>query len=285
MSVIGDYSCSTPLSTPLLGKCTAGPMGTRADLENLNFSDSAEIWSAKGRDRSGCRRQAHRGRHQNECSRSGQRRAGSAQKLVTSVPRSSTRITTRSSETITLATFATLLAHWVTMRAVYDALRFSEHRGSKECRKNRPHLKVPGDAWLRLQEEGRTANYLMHGPFRLAAESDRRIANYSSRTPELYGGTPSRLGLAKERFRNVTAWPAPTKKQKKMVKVSERNRTCTQWRSVHSLDAVFSTLCEETVYAADVDSARPCEACNGPLQAPSLRFSQNAIGRPFPGAN
>ncbi|KAF5332101.1 hypothetical protein D9611_008005 [Ephemerocybe angulata] len=171
---------------------------------------------------------------------------------------------------------------WIYMRALYDTLRFSEHRGSRKCRGLQATGMVSKSLWsmgfVYKKSVRSTATCMVPVPCPgLTRQSDPRIDNYLARTSVPNGGAPSRTALARNLFGVDAQWSGLTKKQRRMV--LRREKSLAVWRNMHDIEAVFSTVCTTTVYCGSDCDPPPCEACDALYKVHTF---QVAIRRPLP---
>lgn len=173
-------------------------------------------------------------------------------------------------------------AQWVSMRALYDTLRFTEHRKSKKCQGVQSTGLVSKSLWSMgfVYKKGTrpTSTCMIPVPCPgLTRQSDPRIDNYLARTSVQYGGAPSRFVITRELFGPDARWSELSEKQQRMV--LRREKVLALWRNAHDIEAVFSTQCEGTVYAGGDGDPPPCEICQG---LHKLHLFLVAIRRPLP---
>ncbi|KAJ3513597.1 hypothetical protein NMY22_g14994 [Coprinellus aureogranulatus] len=171
---------------------------------------------------------------------------------------------------------------WVFMRALYDTLRFTEHRKSKKCQGVQSTGLVTKSLWslgfVYKKAARSTSTCMVPVPCpALTRQSDPRIDNYLSRTSVQFGGAPSRFVITRELFGPDARWSELSKKRQRMV--VRREKVLALWRNAHDIEAVFSTQCESTVYAGGEADPPPCEACHA---LHKLHTFQVAIRRPMP---
>ncbi|KAJ7355749.1 hypothetical protein DFH08DRAFT_772956 [Mycena albidolilacea] len=179
-------------------------------------------------------------------------------------------------------------AHWLEMRALYDLVRWKEHRATPKCTKARSKglftqslftlgfKKIPKTTSTSPVPPAPPAPLMHNRPCPgLTAESSEDIAKYLVRSAVAGGGAPSRSRLADELF--SSEWKDLDSDQQRMV--LRRELSLQKWKLARSVGAVFSTDCVRDVATAVDGDAKPCSECAG---LHKLHTFQVAIHRKMP---
>ncbi|KAF5370924.1 hypothetical protein D9615_009810 [Tricholomella constricta] len=174
-------------------------------------------------------------------------------------------------------------AGWLEMRAVYDILRFSEHRRGGKCQARQSTGMVSKSlfamGFVRKTKEI-AASKICTTPLPcpgLTRESDPNVNTYLMRTTATYGGALSRLSIAKSLFHDIHQWKDLSMQQRRMV--IRRQEVLASWKIARQVEAVFSVKCEENVHTPVGTDPLPCPACKSLYKLPSF---QAALRRPLP---
>ncbi|KAJ6594796.1 hypothetical protein B0H19DRAFT_1284500 [Mycena capillaripes] len=161
-------------------------------------------------------------------------------------------------------------AVWLEMRALYDILRWKQHRQTAKCVKI-AQVKLPRGALVAAPSQIMIS---MPCPG-LTRESDEEIATYLARTSVSGGGAPSRSKMAMDLF--SLGWKDLDKTQHRMV--LRRELSLQKWRLARAVGAVFSTTCLQDVLTAADREPEPCAECRALYKIHAFTV---CIHRPMP---
>ncbi|KAJ7683601.1 hypothetical protein B0H17DRAFT_1137725 [Mycena rosella] len=182
-------------------------------------------------------------------------------------------------------------AHWLEMRALYDLVRWKDHRATSKCTKARSKGKstqslfTPGFKKIPKVTSAPVASsspqfiptiHNLPCPG-LTAESNQEIATYLARTAVAGGGAPSRRRITAQLFSSEDLrWKDLDSDQQRMV--LRRELSLHQWKLARSVGAIFSTNCLCDVPMIEGQTAQPCSECRTLYK---LHTFQVAIHRPM----
>ncbi|GLB36846.1 putative ulp1 protease family, C-terminal catalytic domain [Lyophyllum shimeji] len=174
-------------------------------------------------------------------------------------------------------------AEWLTMRALYDARRWKDHRATKKCKKNcssglaTRSLFTLGFGKCVPTSQCHLGTQPLPCPG-LSRHTDFRIDRYMSRTSATGGGAPSRRVIAKQLFDiDDVLWKDLDDAQRKMV--IRREEVLQRWKISRSADTVYSSSCESTVHTAPTTEPQACSECCNLYNVHTFLV---AISRPMP---
>ncbi|KAJ7736423.1 hypothetical protein B0H16DRAFT_1730764 [Mycena metata] len=158
--------------------------------------------------------------------------------------------------------------HWLEMRALYDLVRWKEHRATSKCQKARStglstkSLFALGFTKLPKRSSPAPVAPIVHDlpcPG-LTGESNEDIANYLARTAVTGGGAPSRQRIVDQLFpeEGLRLKDLDGDQQRMVLR---RELSLQQWKLARSVGAVFSTNCLRDVSTIDGDEPKPCSEC------------------------
>ncbi|KAJ7652490.1 hypothetical protein DFH06DRAFT_1331114 [Mycena polygramma] len=180
-------------------------------------------------------------------------------------------------------------ATWITMRVLYDLVRWRTHRETAKCTKNSStglstrSLFSLGFKKLPPGHSTSTDNLPLPPPRRsiplpcpgLTRESDEEIATYMARTSVTGGGAPSRSRIAMDLFSmKYSELDSPEQRM-----VLRRESTLQKWKMGRAVGAVYSAACLRDVLTLDGDAPSPCDECQNLYKLHTFRV---AIHRPMP---
>ncbi|KAJ7745879.1 hypothetical protein DFH07DRAFT_924502 [Mycena maculata] len=180
-------------------------------------------------------------------------------------------------------------ATWISMRVLYDLVRWHEHRRTAKCKRN---TGSSTQSLFSLGFKKLSSKSAASGPViivpplpprrtiplpcpGLSKESNEKIATYISRTSATGGGAPSRTRLSKDLFSQK--WSELTTTEQRMV--LRRELALQKWKIGRAVGAVFSVTCLRDVLTPDGDDPEPCTECNTLYK---LHAFQTRINRPMP---
>ncbi|KAJ6585790.1 hypothetical protein B0H19DRAFT_926943 [Mycena capillaripes] len=158
---------------------------------------------------------------------------------------------------------------WITMRVLYDLVRWRKHRETAKCAKNgttgmstRSLFALgfkklpPGSSSPSVVRDPPPRIILLPCPG-LTRESDDEIATYLARTSVTGGGAPSRSRLAMDLF-SVKYGELDPPEQRMVLR---REIAMQKWKIGRAVGAVFSAACLRDVPTPDGDDPKPCAEC------------------------
>ncbi|KAF8173724.1 hypothetical protein K438DRAFT_1920853 [Mycena galopus ATCC 62051] len=166
-------------------------------------------------------------------------------------------------------------AHWLEMRALYDLLRWKEHRTTSKCIKARSKglstKSLLALGFVRIAKRGssvapaasvppttRTRNLPCPG---LTSDSNPDIAKYLARAAVTGGGVPSRQRIIAELFPSDDIQHLKDLSDDKQRMVLRRELSLHKWKIARSVAAVFSANCLREVPTTEGDEVQPCSEC------------------------
>ncbi|KAJ7176926.1 hypothetical protein C8R46DRAFT_1346848 [Mycena filopes] len=176
-------------------------------------------------------------------------------------------------------------AHWLEMRALYDLVRWKEHRGTAKCQKARSKgLSTSSLFTLGFTKLPKAASRAPHvAPIihnvpcpGLTGESNEDIADYLTRTAVAGGGAPSRQRIIEQLFPGEgLALKDLDDDQQRMV--LRRELSLQRWKLARSVGAVFAATCLRDVRTIDGDEPEPCSECQSLLRLHGFQVVLNRV--------
>lgn len=176
---------------------------------------------------------------------------------------------------------------WVEMRALYDTLRWTDHRGGKACLKRQASglsQQQVADFFTAPSTKKKASKPRAETPPEdppcpgLSRDKFPLVRRYLLRAGTRGGGAPSRHNIARSFWEEKLGWEGCKWKNlsgSRQKVVLHREETLYEWRNLHSLGTVVSTHCTGLASAG----VEPCKRCSGLL---SLHTFQNRLNAKMP---